>query len=67
MYYTCNVGCTQVVSMTIRPLPVEGQLLPMRDHVVGYILACGVAHRLNELFSLFDKPQVSNHTHWTAT
>ena len=30
----------------------------MRDHVIGYILACGIAHRLNELFSLFDKPQV---------
>jgi len=26
--------------------------------VIGYILACGIAHRLNELFSLFDKPQV---------
>ena len=44
--------------MLISPLPLDSQLSGMRDHVIGYILACGIAHRLNELFSLFDKPQV---------
>ncbi|KAL0051384.1 hypothetical protein WJX82_006453 [Trebouxia sp. C0006] len=47
----------QAVRMLISPLPLDSQLSGMRDHVIGYILACGIAHRLNELFSLFDKPQ----------
>ena len=51
-------GCPQAVQMLISPLPLDSKLSAMRNHVVGYILACGIAHRLNELFSLFDKPQV---------
>ena len=51
-------GCLQAVRMLISPLALDSQLSGMRDHVIGYILACGIAHRLNELFSLFDKPQV---------
>ncbi len=51
-------GCLQAVRMLISPLPLDSKLSGMRDHVIGYILACGIAHRLNELFSLFDKPQV---------
>ncbi|DBA76621.1 TPA: hypothetical protein ACH3X2_008668 [Trebouxia sp. C0005] len=47
----------QAVRMLITPLPLDNELSGMRDHVIGYILACGTAHRLNELFSLFDKPQ----------
>ncbi|KAL0033380.1 hypothetical protein WJX77_006860 [Trebouxia sp. C0004] len=47
----------QAVQMLISPLPLDSKLSGMRDHVIGYILACGIAHRLIELFSLFDKPQ----------
>ncbi len=53
-----KAGYMQAVRMLISPLPLDSQLSGMRDHVIGYILACGIAHRLNELFSLFDKPQV---------
>ena len=49
----------QMVCMIISPLPLERELSVMRGHVIGYILASGIAHRLNELFSLFDKPQVT--------
>lgn len=48
----------QMVCMIISPLPMERELSVMRGHVIGYILASGITHRLNELFSLFDKPQV---------
>ena len=30
----------------------------MRSLLVSYTLASGIVHRVNELFSLFDKPQV---------
>ena len=55
-------SCLQAVLILISPLPLDSQLSVMRDHVIGYILACGIAHRLNELFSLFDKPQVILHS-----
>lgn len=51
----------QAVCMVISPLSLGGEQAVMREHMIGYILACGIAHRLNELFSLFDTPQVSSH------
>lgn len=32
------------------------QLIIMREHTVGYIAACGIVHRLSDMFSLCDQP-----------
>ena len=37
----------------------DAVLLAMREDLVGYIMAAGVVHRVDELFSLFDRPQVT--------
>ena len=34
----------------------DAVLLAMREDLVGYIMAAGVVHRVDELFSLFDRP-----------
>ena len=38
----------------------DSQLVAIRQHMGGYILAKGIVHRLHELFSVFDRPQVDS-------
>ena len=59
--YTKGGCCLQVLTKVIKPLPSAPAIQIMREHTVGFILACGIAHRINELFCLFDIPQVSRH------
>ncbi|KAL3152178.1 hypothetical protein ABBQ32_001269 [Trebouxia sp. C0010 RCD-2024] len=47
----------QVACCIIAPLPGHAELAAMRSLLVSYTLASGIVHRVNELFSLFDKPQ----------
>lgn len=50
--------CAQVACCFISPLPANAELAAVRSHMVSYTLASGIVHRMNELFSLFDRPQV---------
>lgn len=54
------------------PFPQDKHLAAVREHMVAYIVARGIPHRLHQLFSLFDRPQVqyvqtSDHTKTCAT
>ena len=44
--------------LTLWHLPKETEVQAMRDDVISYIMAAGIVHRIDELFSLYDKPQV---------
>ena len=50
--------CAQVACCFISPLPANAEIAAVRSHMVSYTLASGIVHRMNELFSLFDRPQV---------
>ena len=49
----------QVLVRMLQHRVSDAALLAMREDLVGYIMAAGVVHRVDELFSLFDRPQVT--------
>lgn len=51
--------CLQVLVRMLQHRVSDAVLLAMREDLVGYIMAAGVVHRVDELFSLFDRPQVT--------
>ena len=53
-----DYGQFQAVMLLMTPFHQDNHIIAIREHMVGYVLARGVAHRLHQLFSLFDRPQV---------
>lgn len=47
-----------VLATVLGHCPVSPRLRLMRDDCVGHALALGLVHRVDDLFSLFDRPQV---------
>ena len=56
----------QVLVRVLQHRVSDAVLLDMREDLIGYIMAAGVVHRVDELFSLFDRPQVTCWEHWLS-